>query len=153
MSEIQVGDNVYWSFKTKSGNIVERAGKVIGCVFPERHPNKVLPNLFSEKIQVRNYLSYLVMVAGSNTIFWPPRVEPLPDDKVHLLDCQKPVTTKKTQINYGDRLAFRRMFKSLGYSCTESKNYINVLDINKRLVFRIMNGVEFLCSIEHIKFY
>lgn len=152
MLDMDVGTEVYWTLKTKTGELKERAGVIFGIVFPECHPNSVFPNMFSPKITTRNYTSYLVRVAGTNAIFWPPHVYPLPSGKQHLLLEQAPITSKRLQIDRSDRFKIRKLCKKLGWEFSESTESLSILTANKRFWFRVFGGEEFICNIENIRF-
>jgi len=148
---MNIGDPVYWATKTRAGNTVERAGVIFGIVQPECSPNKLFPNMFSKKIQTRNYTSYIVNLYGSHVLFWPPHVEALPADKEYLKDTQTPITSKKPQIDRSDRHKLRKWIKNIGWEFSESSSAIHILTIKKRVWFRTLMGQEFISNIEDIK--
>ena len=150
MDNIIVGSDVYWIQKTKTREI-ERVGRVIGVVQPECSPNKIIPNFVRETVSLRNFTTYLVRVYGSNAIFWQGNVTILPESKRYLIDNPTPVTTSRTFIDGNDRLQIKKLCKKLSVEFTESKDYLHIPAWGKRLVFRTLNGVEFICRIEPIQ--
>lgn len=152
MSTINVGTEVYWVQKTKNREI-ERVGKVIGVVPPECSPNKVIPNYVKDTVSLRNFTTYLVRVYGSDFIYWASHVSPLPETKRHLIHEQAPVTSNRVFIiDRTDRIKLKRLCKELDAEFTESEDHLNVITWGKRFVFRIMGGVEFLSTIDTIRF-
>ena len=152
MSTINVGTEVYWVQKTKNREI-ERVGKVIGVVPPECSTNKVIPNYVKDTVSLRNFTTYLVRVYGSDFIYWASQVSPLPETKRHLIHEQVPVTSNRVFIiDRTDRIKLKRLCKELDAEFTESEDHLNVITWGKRFVFRIMGGVEFLSTIDTIRF-
>jgi hypothetical protein len=80
-------------------------------------------------------------------------VSPLPETKRHLIHEQVPVTSNRVFIiDRTDRIKLKRLCKELDAEFTESEDHLNVITWGKRFVFRIMGGVEFLSTIDTIKF-
>lgn len=150
---INIGDDVYWIHKSKIKDI-ERAGKVIGIVPPECSPNKIIPSFVKETVSLRNFTTYLVRVYGSDYIYWASSVSPLPESKRYLIETQAKITSNRIFIiDRTDRIKLKRLCKELDAEFTESEDHLNVITWGKRFVFRILDGREFLSSIEPIKFY
>ena len=152
MSTINVGTEVYWVQKTKNREI-ERVGKVIGVVPPECSPNNIIPNFVKDTVSLRNFTTYLVRVYGSEFIYWASSVSPLPDTKRHLITEQVPVTSNRSFIiDRTDRIKIKKLCKELNAEFTESEDHLNVITWGKRFIFRILGGIEFVSTVEQIKF-
>jgi hypothetical protein len=146
---LDIGTPVYWSYKNKNGDVIERAGTVFGIVQPEVHPNQLFPNLFSENLQTRTYISYIVNV--QDVLFFPAQVEVLPEDKMYLLKKQAPITSKQQPVDRSDRMKLRKMCRDLGYDYDERESYFYILTTKKKLKFRVLHGQEFICDIEEMR--
>ena len=152
----EVGDPVYWVTNTRN-YISERAGYVVAAVPPLVHANSIgFGEVVSPKMSERNDWSYLVRTPISDLLFWQSNLQPLPPDKMSLMEAQKPFTTKRQapaqSIDKSDRLKLKKWLRRVDAEFTESDKYINILSGDKRVVFSVMNGIEFISSIEEIKF-
>lgn len=151
-----VGDPVYWIQNTRN-YVAERAGYVSAAIPPLVHANSVgFGEVVSPKMSVRNNWSYLVRTPISPLLFWVSSPQPLPEDKMALMEAQKPFTTKRQvpaqSIDKSDRLKLKKWLRKVDAEFTESDKYINILSGDKRVVFNTQNGIEYIESIEEIKF-
>lgn len=151
-----VGDPVYWIQNTRN-YVAERAGYVSAAIPPLVHANSVgFGEVVSPKMSVRNNWSYLVRTPISPLLFWVSSPQPLPEDKMALMEAQKPFTTKRQapaqSIDKSDRLKLKKWLRKVDAEFTESDKYINILSGDKRIVFNTQNGVEYIENIEEIKF-
>lgn len=151
-----VGDAVFWRVTTRS-YVSERAGNIVAAVPPLIHANDMnFGEIVSPKMSVRNNWSYLVRTPISPLLFWVSSPQPLPEDKMALMEAQKPFTTKRQapaqSIDKSDRLKLKKWLRKVDAEFTESDKYINILSGDKRVVFNTQNGVEYIESIEEIKF-
>ena len=151
-----VGDPVYWIQNTRN-YVAERAGYVSAAIPPLVHANSVgFGEVVSPKMSVRNNWSYLVRTPISPLLFWVSSPQPLPEDKMALMEAQKPFTTKRQapaqSIDKSDRLKLKKWLRKVDAEFTESDKYINILSGDKRVVFNTQNGVEYIENIEEIKF-
>ena len=152
----EVGDPVYWQTNTRS-YVSERAGNIVCAVPPLIHANSCgFGEVVSPKMSERNGWSYLVRTPISDLLFWVSHPVALPPDKMSLMEAQKPFTTKRQapaqSIDKSDRLKLKKWLRRVDAEFTESDKYINVLSGNKRIVFNTQNGVEYIASVEEIKF-
>lgn len=151
-----VGDPVFWRVTTRS-YVSERAGYVVAAVPPLTHANDMnFGEVVSPKMSTRNDWSYLVRTPISPLLFWQSNLQPLPEDKMALMEAQKPFTTKRQapaqSIDKSDRLKLKKWLRKVDAEFTESDKHINILSGDKRVVFNTQNGVEYIESIEEIKF-
>ena len=152
----EVGQPVYWIQNTRN-YVSERAGNVVCAVPPLIHVNDMgFGEVVSPKMSSRNEWSYLVRTPISPLLFWVSHPIALPEDKMSLMEAQKPFTTKRQapaqSIDKSDRLKLKKWLRRVDAEFTESDKYINVLSGNKRIVFNTQNGVEYIASVEEIKF-
>ena len=132
-----VGDPVYWIQNTRN-YVAERAGYVSAAIPPLVHANSVgFGEVVSPKMSVRNNWSYLVRTPISPLLFWVSSPQPLPEDKMALMEAQKPFTTKRQapaqSIDKSDRLKLKKWLRKVDAEFTESDKYINILSGDKRL--------------------
>ena len=150
------GDAVFWRVTTRN-YVSERAGNIVCAVPPLIHANECgSGEVVSPKMSSRNEWSYLVRTPISPLLFWISHPQPLPEDKMALMEAQKPFTTKRQapaqSIDKSDRLKLKKWLRKVDAEFTESDKYINILSGDKRVVFNMQNGVEYIESIEEIKF-
>ena len=152
----EVGDPVYWQTNTRN-YVSERAGNIVAAVPPLVHANSMgFGEVVSPKMSERNSWTYLVRTPISDLLFWVSHPVALPSDKMSLMEAQKPFTTKRQapaqSIDKSDRLKLKKWLRRVDAEFTESDKYINILSGDKRVVFSVMNGIEFISSVEEIKF-
>lgn len=152
----EVGDPVYWVVNTRN-YMCERAGNVVCAVPPLIHANSMgFGEVVSPKMSERNGWSYLVRTPISDLLFWVSSLQLLPEDKMSLMEAQKPFTTKRQapaqSTDKSDRIKLKKWLRRVDAEFTESDKYINVLPGNKRIVFNTQNGVEYIENVEEIKF-
>ena len=152
----EVGDAVYWILNTRN-YVSERAGNVVCAVPPLIHVNDMgFGEVVSPKMSSRNEWSYLVRTPISPLLFWVSHPIALPEDKMSLMEAQKPFTTKRQapaqSIDKSDRLKLKKWLRRVDAEFTESDKYINILSGDKRVVFNTQNGVEYIENVEEIKF-